>query len=500
LEYLECEKKRILVANRGEIAIRILKAIRELGHSAVAIYSEADKFSPHLTFADEAYFIGESEASKSYLNIDRIIDVAKQNKIDAIHPGYGFLAENTKFADAVKSSNMVWIGPEPKSMYDVGDKIRAREVAKSTGVPIIPGVTLDNNIDPVDAAKRLGFPILIKASAGGGGKGMRIVRNERELLDNINIARKEAESSFADPTIYFEKLLEEPHHIEIQVLADKFGNAYYFPERECSVQRRYQKIVEESPSTTIDRMQAKAMGEAALKVIKKIAYDSAGTVEFMVDKNKNFYFLEVNTRIQVEHPVTEEITGIDLVANQIEVAFGKSLSFNQDSLNIPKGHAIEARVYAEDPVNNFIPSTGKIDYYEIPYGAGIRLDDGACKGFVIPIHYDPIISKVIARGRDRKQSLYRLYYALSNYRILPLKTTIPFIMNIIKHPEFIKGNYDTNFINKNYEKLFDENEEYIPLAIACYYYLSSQGISNDYSLTGGETLKECWENLTNFRG
>ncbi len=500
MEYSECEKKRILVANRGEIAIRILKAIKELGHTAIAIYSEVDKYSPHLAFADEAYFIGESEASKSYLNIDRIIEVAKENKIDGIHPGYGFLAENTKFADAVKSSNIVWIGPHSKAMYDVGDKIRAREIAKSAGVPIIPGVTLDNNVDPIDAAKHLGFPLLIKASAGGGGKGMRIVKNESELIDSINIARKEAESSFADPTIYFEKLLEEPHHIEIQVLADKHGNAYYFPERECSIQRRYQKIVEESPSTTIDRMQAKAMGEAALKLIKKIGYDSAGTVEFMVDKNKNFYFLEVNARIQVEHPVTEEVTGIDLVSNQIEAAFGKGLSFNQDILNIPNGHAIEARIYAEDPENNFIPSIGKINYYEIPYGAGIRLDDGACKGYEVPIHYDPIISKVIAKGADRNQSLYRLYKALSNYHILPIKTTISFIKNIIKHPEFIKGEYDTNFINKHYEKLFDENEKYISLAIACYYYLSSRVVTNEDVYGEKETSKECWQYLSNFRG
>jgi acetyl-CoA carboxylase biotin carboxylase subunit len=500
LAFSGCNKKRILVANRGEIAIRIMRSIQELGHTAVAVYSDIDKYAPHVSFADEAYHIGESEALKSYLNIDRIIETAKKVQVDAIHPGYGFLAENPLFAENVQSSNIIWIGPNPEAMYRVGDKIRARKLAEETGVPVVPGRLLDNNVEPLSAAAELGYPVLIKASAGGGGKGMRIVRDEVELLSSINLAKKEAHASFADPTVYLEKYIEEPHHIEIQILADQFGNYYYFPERECSIQRRYQKIVEESPSSFIDRDKAKTLGLSAINLMKKAEYTSAGTVEFLVDKNRNFYFLEVNARIQVEHPITEEITGVDLVSNQIKQAFGEKVIFNQDILNNPKGHSIEARIYAEDSENNFIPSVGKIEFYREPSLLNVRIDSGATKGTEIPIYYDPIISKVVAKGENRKQSLQKLYLALSNYHIYPIKTTAAFIMNIIKHPDFKNGGYDTNFINKHFNELLEVQEEEIPLAIACHYFLSSQGFMTGGNLTHEKILLNCWESLQGFRG
>jgi len=499
LASLECRKKRILVANRGEIAIRITKAIKELGYVAVGVYSDIDENSPHLFFADEAYHIGPSEAAKSYLNIDKIIAISKKNNIDAIHPGYGFLAENSNFAKIVEENNFIWIGPPYKVMYDAGDKLRARKLAQKAGVPIVPGASLEKGSNPIEQANELGYPVLIKASGGGGGKGMRIANNDKELIDSIDVAKKEAEASFSDPTVYLEKYILDPHHIEIQIMADNFGNYYYFPERECSIQRRYQKIIEESPSTTINREKAKMMGEAAVSLAKEVGYRSAGTVEFLVDKDKNFYFLEINARIQVEHPITEEITNIDLVESQIKMAFGNKLLLNQKELNKPVGHAIEARVYAENPSNNFMPDAGIIKHYKRPSNAGVRIDSGGNKGAEIPIYYDPIISKVIAKGSDRKQALVRLYNALSGYHIYPIKTNIKFLMNIIKHSHFANGTYNTKFIDTHFEELSPITNNNTPLAIACYYYLNK--VTSGGGLTSSENkMEECWTFLKNFRG
>ncbi len=497
--------RRVLVANRGEIAIRIMRTLRLLGIESVAIYSEADRLSRHVSFADKAYNIGEPEAIKSYLNMEKIISVAKQAQCDAIHPGYGFLSENPVFAKMVEESGLIWIGPPSECMKSLGDKINSRIIAQSVGVPTTPGGTIEDIDQARRLANELGYPVLIKASAGGGGKGMRIVNNDRELEEAIKVAREEARASFGDPTVYIEKYIEDAHHIEIQFLIDEFGNSLYFPERECSVQRRYQKIIEESPSPTISRETARKMGEAALLVAKKAGYRNAGTVEFIYDnKEKKFYFLEVNARIQVEHPVTEEISGVDLIACQIAIAEGRPIEISQDELNSRiNGHSIEARIYAEDPDNNFMPSIGKIEHYREPTGFGIRVDSGVSEGSEVSVYYDPMIAKLIVKAPNRIMAINKMYYALSNYHIAPIKTTIPLLKNIFRNKAFIEGNYNTQFLNIYRDELFNQkrSNRYLKEALVLFEYLKQNVPVLDLTSVGTkETIPYYWDTIGPWRG
>ncbi len=454
--------KKILIANRGEIAVRIIRAIREMELSPVVVYSDADKLSLHVRLADEAYYIGESPSSQSYLLGDRIIETAKKAGADAIHPGYGFLAENAEFAKMVKKAGIIFIGPEPDAIIQMGSKTRSREIMKAAGVPIVPGTTepINKIEDLKKIASEIGFPVLLKASAGGGGKGMRKVEKVEELEKSYERATSEATSSFGDPDVYIEKYIEEPHHIEIQILADNSGNTIYLGERECSVQRRYQKIIEETPSPFITDKIRKEMGDIAVKAAKAVNYRNAGTVEFIVDKNQNFYFLEMNTRLQVEHPITEMVTGIDLVKEQIKIASGEDLSFKQDDIK-PRGSSIECRIYAEDPFNNFSPSPGKIIEYVSPAGGiGVRDDSGVYEGFEVPIFYDPLISKLVTWGRDREEAINRMKRALFEYRIAGIKTSIPYFLQIFENKEFLSGNYTTSLIERIESVKVENPEDY----------------------------------------
>jgi len=488
--------KKILVANRGEIAIRIMHAAKELGIKTVAVYSEADKNSKHLRYADEAYFLGQTAAAESYLNMEKLLSIAKKAHCDAVHPGYGFLAENADFAEAVIDAKMLWIGPKPSVMRLSGNKIEARKLAQSAGAPITPGAVIDGKKDISQIAKKIGYPILVKAAAGGGGKGMHIVDSESELDSALRMSRSEAKSAFGDNSVYIEKLLQSPRHIEIQLLLDSSGNGVYFPERECSIQRRYQKIIEETPSVAIDRQMAATLGKTALNIAKKIGYHTAGTAEFLVDNGK-FYFLEINARIQVEHPVTEMLTGIDLLSEQIRLAAGAALDLTQDKIE-PRGHAIEARIYAEDPYKGFIPSPGKIEYCREPSMPGIRCDSGVDAGTVVSIAYDPILAKLISYADNRKTAINRLYNALSEYHIAPIKTSIPFLKAVLRDKEFLKGNYDTKFIEKNADNLFKKKEDAIFDAVAIYHltkHKHPQLSSESKNETGS-----CWNSLTDWRG
>jgi acetyl-CoA carboxylase biotin carboxylase subunit len=453
--------KKILIANRGEIAVRIIKACKELGIPTVAIYSQIDKNSLHVQFADEAYCVGSSPL-ESYLNFENILSVIKKSNADAVHPGYGFLSENPDFVEFLEKNGIIFIGSSSESIRKLGLKTQAREMMEKAGVPVIPGMKgkFDQNIATFKKeAERIGYPVLIKASAGGGGKGMRIAENEQELEMNLESAKRECLKSFGDDTVYIEKYIKEPRHIEFQVLADKFGNIVHLYERECSIQRRYQKIIEETPSTALDEKLRKRMAEAAITVIKTAKYYNAGTVEFLLDKNNNFYFLEVNTRLQVEHPITEVTTGIDIVKEQIKIAAGEKLSIKQEDV-IKRGHAIECRIYAEDPENNFLPSPGKILYVKEPIGPGIRVDSGIYSGIEIPIYYDPIISKLIAWANTREETRRKIDLALSNYIILGIKTTIKFLKDVINHPAFIKGETYTNFINTHFKNYKEKGKMY----------------------------------------
>jgi len=439
--------KKILIANRGEIAVRIIRACREMGIIPVAVYSEADRKALHVRLAEEAYFIGESKPSESYLHVEKIIASAKGCGAEAIHPGYGFLAENPRLVRGCEEAGIVFIGPPSGPMELMGEKTSARRKMAEAGVPIIPG-TLESIADEGKlsmAAREFGFPLLLKASAGGGGKGLRLVTKEAELLPAFKMARSEALSSFADPAVYIEKYIEEPHHIEIQILADHFGEVVYLGERECSIQRRYQKVLEETPSPFLDEATRRTMGEVAVKAASSIAYRNAGTVEFIVDKDRRFYFLEVNARLQVEHPITEMVTGIDLVKCQIEIAAGHPLPFHQDEIK-PQGHSVECRVMAEDPFNDFMPSPGKIVYLHTPAGLGVRDDSGIYEGFEVPLDYDPLLSKLVTWGKTREEAIRRMMRALSEYQVYGIKTTIPFFQRILLHPRFLAGTYNTHFI------------------------------------------------------
>ncbi len=459
--------KKILVANRGEIALRILRSIRDLGLKSVAIYSEADKNTPFVKFADEAICVGPPPSNQSYLRGDKIVEVAKQLGVDGIHPGYGFLSENAEFAELVEKNGIIFIGPEPDAMRIMGDKLAAKKAVKAFDVPMVPGT--DTAITDIEEAKKtakiIGYPILIKASAGGGGKGMRIVHKPEEFEEQIHMAMNEAQSAFGNNAVFMERYVDQPRHIEIQIMADQHRNIAYLFERECSIQRRHQKVIEEAPSSLLTPELRKKMGETAVNVARACNYTGAGTVEFLMDANMNFYFLEMNTRLQVEHPVTEMITGIDIVKEQIAVAEGKQLSFKQEDLNI-NGHAIEVRVYAEDPANNFLPDIGKLFVYRQPKGEGIRVDDGFEEGMDIPIYYDPMIAKLIVHGKDRKDAISKMIDAIDNYKVLGISTTLPFGRFVMTHDAFVSGKFDTHFVQNHFspEHLFDYQKEVIEMA------------------------------------
>ncbi|SFE79115.1 acetyl-CoA carboxylase, biotin carboxylase subunit [Chitinophaga sp. CF118] len=441
--------KKILVANRGEIALRIMRSAREMGIKTVAVYSEADRTMPFVQYADEAICIGPPPSSQSYLLGDKIIAAARQTGADAIHPGYGFLSENARFAQAVTEAGFTFIGPSAASIDMMGSKLAAKQAAQKFGVPMVPGTEtpLRSLEEATEVVKTTGFPILIKASAGGGGKGMRVVNVLEELGEQIRLAKSEAMSAFGDDAVFIEKYVTAPRHIEIQILGDQHGNYVYLFERECSIQRRHQKLIEEAPSSCLTPEIRAAMGKCALDVARACKYYGAGTVEFLVDEQLQFYFLEMNTRLQVEHPVTEMITGLDLVKEQIRVARGEQLSFNQQSLSI-NGSAIELRICAEDPANNFLPDTGTLTTYIRPQGYGIRVDDGYESGMDIPIYYDPMISKLIAWGATREEARERLLRAIDEYQIKGIRTTLPFGRWALQQPAFITGKFDTNFIGK----------------------------------------------------
>jgi acetyl-CoA carboxylase biotin carboxylase subunit len=441
--------QKILVANRGEIALRVMRTCKEMGIKTVAIYSEADRNAPFVSYADEAVCVGPAASSESYLKMDKIIEVCKELKVDGIHPGYGFLSENADFAKKVKEAGITFIGPSAEAMDMMGDKLSAKAAAKKYNIPLVPGS--DGAITSVEEGKKIaektGFPLLIKASAGGGGKGMRIVNEISEFEEGMQRAVSEALSAFGDGAVFIERYVAGPRHIEIQVLADTHGNVVYLFERECSVQRRHQKVIEEAPSSVLTPEIRAAMGKCAVDVAKACNYVGAGTVEFLLDENKNFYFLEMNTRLQVEHPVTELITGIDLVREQINVARGEKLSFSQEDLKI-NGHALEVRVYAEDPTNNFLPDIGKLKTYRRPQGLGVRVDDGFEEGMDIPIYYDPMIAKLITHGKDREEAISRMLRAIDDYKITGVETTLPFCSFVLKHPAFTSGDFDTHFVKK----------------------------------------------------
>ncbi len=454
--------KKILVANRGEIALRVMRSIRELGIKSVAVYSEADHNAPFVKFADEAICIGPPPSNQSYLLGDKIIEEAKKIGVDGIHPGYGFLSENAEFAEQVEKNGITFIGPKPEAMRIMGDKLAAKHAVKAFGVPMVPGT--DTAITDIEEAKKIateiGYPILIKASAGGGGKGMRIVHKPEEFEEQIHMAMNEAQSAFGNNAVFMERYVDQPRHIEIQIMADTHGNITYLFERECSIQRRHQKVIEEAPSSLLSPEMRKKMGETAINVARACNYVGAGTVEFLMDAGMNFYFLEMNTRLQVEHPVTEMITGIDLVKEQITVAEGKPLSFKQEDLKI-NGHAIEVRVYAEDPTNNFLPDIGKLYIYRQPQAEGVRIDDGFEEGMDIPIYYDPMISKLIVHGKDRKDAISKMIDAIDNYRIMGINTTLPFGRFVMTHDAFISGKFDTHFVQNHFspDHLFEYQKE-----------------------------------------
>ena len=444
---------KILVANRGEIACRVIRSAQKMGIQTVAVYSEADRESPHVVIADEAVCIGPAPSSASYLNVDKILEVAKNLQVDAIHPGYGFLSENATFSAAVEAAGLVFIGPKPHAIEVMGSKLAAKAAVKAYDIPMVPGT--EEAVTDVEAAKQIatsiGFPILIKASAGGGGKGMRIVESVEDFEAQMERASSEATSAFGDGAVFIEKYVQSPRHIEIQVLADSHGNIVHLFERECSVQRRHQKVVEEAPSALLTEELRAAMGKAAVDVARSCDYLGAGTVEFLVDANMEFYFLEMNTRLQVEHPVTELITGIDLVEQQIRIARGEALSFDQSDLQI-QGHSVELRIYAEDPYDNFLPSIGKLIQYQSPTGDGIRVDDGYRVGMNIPIYYDPMLAKLITYGPTRAAAIERMREAIQGYEVEGVATTLPFGQFVMEHPAFLSGKFDTHFVKTYFTK------------------------------------------------
>ena len=464
------EINKLLVANRGEIALRVMRSAREMGISTVAVYSEADRHALHTRFADEAICIGPAASADSYLRIDKILEACQRTQADAIHPGYGFLSENAEFARRVREAGITFVGPSPEAIEVMGSKLAAKAAVSQFEVPLVPGT--DDPVHDVESARqaaaRIGYPVLIKASAGGGGKGMRIVASDGELAEQMERAISEATSAFGDGSVFIEKYITGPKHIEIQILGDQQGNHVFLFERECSIQRRYQKVIEEAPSPSVSEDTRRAMGEAAVQVAKACNYVGAGTVEFVMGQNQRFYFLEMNTRLQVEHPVTEMITGLDLVQEQLRIAQGEALSVKQDQLQI-RGHALEVRVYAEDPANNFLPDTGTLATYRRPQGPGVRVDDGFEEGMDIPIYYDPMIAKLIVHAGTRDQAIRRMVRAIDEYQISGVATTLAFCRFVLTHPAFLSGEFTTKFVEEHFspealsEPVNEETEEAVVL-------------------------------------
>ena len=443
--------KKILIANRGEIAVRVIKTCRRMGISTVAIYSEADRDSKHVQLADEAFCVGPAASAESYLRADKIIQICKDHAVDGVHPGYGFLSENASFVKAVTDAGITFIGPSPEAIDLMGSKIASKQAVEKYGVPLVPGINhaVEDITEAADVANQIGYPVLVKASAGGGGKGMRIVQKPEELESQMRTAQSEAQSAFGDRSVFIEKFVTKPRHIEIQLIADNHGSVVYLLERECSIQRRHQKLVEEAPSTVLTDALRKEMGEAAVNVAKACNYSGAGTVEFLLDVDHKFYFLEMNTRLQVEHPVTELITGLDLVEEQIKVARGEKLDYAQDDIKA-HGHAIELRLTAEEPENGFIPAIGSINKYDPPQHEWVRLDDFVYEGYQIPIYYDNMFAKLIVWGKDRTQAIQRMIIACNEFTIEGVPTTLDFGRFVMQHPKFVEGDFDTNFIAQYY--------------------------------------------------
>jgi acetyl-CoA carboxylase biotin carboxylase subunit len=452
---------KILIANRGEIALRIIRACREMGIRTVAVYSEADRNSLHVRFADEAICIGQSASVKSYLNIPAIISAAEITDVEAIHPGYGFLAENAHFAEVCESCHIKFIGPTPDNIRLMGDKTAAKSTVQKIGLPLVPGSpsNIKSKEEALKIAKKIGYPVIIKAAAGGGGKGMRICHNEIKLVSSFTTAQTEAEANFGNPNVYIEKYVEKPRHVEIQLLGDKFGRVVHFGERDCSIQRRHQKLLEESPSVALDHKTRRRISELAVKAARAVNYVGAGTMEFLVDKNRNFYFMEMNTRIQVEHPVSEMVTGVDLIKEQIKVAAGEKLRLRQEDIKF-QGHAIECRINAEDPDNNFMPCPGVIEWLHLPGGPHIRIDTHVYQGYTVPPYYDSMLAKVIAYGKDRQEAIRIMRRALNEFNIGPIKTTIPFHLRLLESSAFIKGDVSTHFV----QEMFSSSQESQPVS------------------------------------
>ena len=465
--------KKVLIANRGEIAVRVMRSCREMGLRTVAVFSEADRASRHVMYADEAYCIGPAESQESYLNIDKIVKTALDCGADAVHPGYGFLSENAEFVRRCEAAGLVFIGPRAETMEDMGDKIAARKRMMAAGVPVVPGTTepLKSAAEALALCREIGFPVMLKASMGGGGKGMRLIHTEDEVEEAFNSARSESMSSFGDDTVYLEKFVEEPHHIEFQVLGDAYGNVVHLYDRECSVQRRNQKIVEESPSPFLTPELRREMGEKAVAAAKAVNYRGAGTIEFLVDKYRHFYFLEMNTRLQVEHPITEEVMGVDLVKEQLRVAMGEPLRFRQEDL-FQRGHAIECRICAEDTENGFIPCPGVIRQLVEPNGIGVRIDSYVYEGYEIPLYYDPMIGKLIVWAVTRQYAIERMRRVLYEFKITGLKNNLSYLRRIMYAPAFVKGEYDTSFLSKysrSLQRSNGENEEIENMALIAAY-------------------------------
>ena len=494
--------KKVLVANRGEIAVRIIRSCREMGIQTVAVYSDADRCALHVLYADEAFHIGPSPSTESYLNIDNILRAARQSGADAIHPGYGFLSENADFSARCNDAGVIFIGPSPYAISTMGDKITARKTMMAAGVPVVPGTEgeIDSEEEALRTIEEIGLPVMIKASAGGGGKGMRLVKNDKEVKSALRAARSEARSAFGDDAVFIEKYIESPHHIEYQILADAHGNVIHLFERECSVQRRHQKIIEETPSPILTPERREQMGEAAIAAAKAVDYRGAGTIEFIVDKDLNYYFLEMNTRLQVEHPITERVVGVDLVKEQIHIANGEPLKLKQSELK-QQGHAIECRVYAEDPDNNFMPAPGKVTHIDIPYGVGVRVDGSIYEGFEIPLYYDPLIAKLIVWGKDRTEALERTQRALKEFKITGVKNNLKFLERIIQADGFVQGDYTTHFIDENKDFLMrndpcDQNCEDIVIVTALMEYLQKLEKASPKEMTA---LKNNWKDFTRVR-
>lgn len=471
--------KKVLIANRGEIAVRIIESARQMGMATVAVYSVADREAPHVQLADEAVEIGGPDSASSYLDMDKIIGVAKATGADAIHPGYGFLSENAVFAQKVTEAGIIFVGPSPEAIRVMGSKLEAKATVAAYDIPMVPGTdkAITDADKAMEIARGIGFPILIKASAGGGGKGMRVVEKEEDLESQMERAISEAKAAFGDGSVFIEKYVTSPRHIEVQILADTHGNTVHLFERECSIQRRHQKVVEEAPSSVLTPELRERMGQAAIHVARSCDYVGAGTVEFLLDADHNFYFLEMNTRLQVEHPVTEMVTGLDLVRLQLEIAMGKALPFAQEDLKL-QGHAIELRVYAEDPLDHFFPSTGTLETYRLPEGEGVRVDNGFYEGMKVPIYYDPMLSKLVCYGADRTEALHRMRKAIGEYLVEGVQTTLPFGRFVMDHEAFISGQFDTHFVSQYYqpESLEKARKEKAELAavLALHHYLKTR--------------------------